>query len=467
MRLPNLAFWKRETKAAPVHPRTGAGLFWSGSPGSNANWEREAGNLWDSSIVAGAINWIARVFPEAPPILAKPGTDPETGKRKDAILYDHEFLSLLEAPNAFDTLDEMWQASILSLLCDGNAYWRKERNAAGTVLGLWYTPHWLMEPKWDEHGKAYLTHYEYRPGIEKFAMRPEDVVHLRYGKDPQNIRKGLSPLKAVLREVATENAAGNFAAWAVKRGQKGLLIAPKGPDVSWTPEEGAAYKQSIIEKTSGDNAGAPLVMLSDTTVSEYGFSPTDVDLRSIRETDEARILGVIGLHPQVFATLMGLTNSTENNVTQAKRSAYQSCIQPLKTSMGRQLKRQLLPDFEEDITIRVDWDYSQVAALQDDKGDLYNALTTAAGGPILTADEARAEVDRAPLGGDAAKLREKEPAIAPGQEPGGKPKPSKAYEDWKAGAIDHATYLKLSGYDDVDGIIERLRSQDVIPYQPQ
>src|SRR5690606_31997656 len=97
---------------------------------------------------------------------------------------------------------------------DGNAYWVKVKNEAGGVLELWYVPHWLIEPKAtrDSTGQTFITHYEYRVDGQVLAVERDEIVHFRYGLDPHNPRKGMSPLASVLREVFTDDEAANFSA---------------------------------------------------------------------------------------------------------------------------------------------------------------------------------------------------------------------------------------------------------------
>ena len=56
-------------------------------------------------------------------------------------------------------------------------------------------------------GSAYLTGYEYNPNGAPITYDPADIVHFRDGMDPDNTRKGLSPLASLLREIFTDDEA--------------------------------------------------------------------------------------------------------------------------------------------------------------------------------------------------------------------------------------------------------------------
>ena len=68
------------------------------------------------------------------------------------------------------------------------------------------------------NSKELITHYEYHAVQQKNNLNPdfvelprENVVHIRQGMDPDDHRRGFSPLRSVMRELAGDEAAGQFA----------------------------------------------------------------------------------------------------------------------------------------------------------------------------------------------------------------------------------------------------------------
>ena len=102
----------------------------------------------------------------------------------------------------------MLMALIVDYVTAGNAYWLKIRSRTGRVVQLWWAPQSLIEPRWPTDGSRFISHYDYRAGAMPVRISPEDIIHFRFGLDPANPRKGLSPLASVLREIFTDDEAG-------------------------------------------------------------------------------------------------------------------------------------------------------------------------------------------------------------------------------------------------------------------
>ena len=118
----------------------------SGSDRTRVDYAAEVGDGSGSSLVGATLQWIARTFPEAPPALW-----PRTSAAgAEELITDHELLRLLERPNKFYTGPLLWMATVTDWNADGNAYWLKLRNRAGSVVELWWAPSWQVEPKGDE-----------------------------------------------------------------------------------------------------------------------------------------------------------------------------------------------------------------------------------------------------------------------------------------------------------------------------
>lgn len=165
-------------------------------PRSHRNYLQAVGDGTGSSTVMAPVQWICRTFPEAP--LAVWHLDEDGGETIDR---QHDLVKMLRRPNRFYSGKTMWMATLADFTVDGNAYWIKVKNRAGAVEELWWTPCGLLTPQGTPH--EFISHYEYRPGgssgSEAIVLDPSEVVHFRYGLDPEDIRKGHSPLKSTLR----------------------------------------------------------------------------------------------------------------------------------------------------------------------------------------------------------------------------------------------------------------------------
>lgn len=280
------------------HP-TQSNPAWALLPRTRRNYARETNFGADSSIVLAAINWIARNFPEAPVEVVR-----RTGPREFEPIPDHPMVSLLEMPNPEYSGVDLWMASMYDYVIDGNVYWAKIRTRGGEVVQLWWLPHHMVEPKGTE--SQLITHYEYRPNpTTKVRIDREDMVHLRFGMDPENPRRGMSQVRSVLREVFTDEEAANFSASVLSNfGIPGVIISPKISDrqLGLPDVDAETIKNVYSAKFTGDRRGEPLVMTTPTDLQVVSWNPAELDLKMLRRVPEERVSAVLGIP----ATVLGL-----------------------------------------------------------------------------------------------------------------------------------------------------------------
>ncbi len=359
----------------------------------------KVGQGLDSNVVMAPVQFIQRTFTQSVPIVEE-----RTDGRKWKPLNTHPAEQLLADPNPFYDGDTLAKAFLLSWFLDGNGYLLKARNLLRAVVRLWYVPHWLIEPKWPLTGRRFITHYGYNPdGTGNQDVPVEDVIHLRVGLDPRNPRKGLSPIKAALREVLTDEEASAFSAYLLgNMGVPGGVIAPKDADVPMAPGEIEEMKEYMKTGFTGKKRGNWLVLGQPTDVNQFGFDPNRLMLGPLRDISEERICAMLGVPAAVVGFGAGL-QSTKVGATMRElvKLARVNCIEPTQTTIGRQIGRQLLPEFEpEPDEFRIVYDNSGVSMFREDEdavakrsGELYQD-------GVATRDEARHMVGLDPVGDD-------------------------------------------------------------------
>lgn len=323
-----------------------------------------------ASVVMAPLLWMCRTFPEAPLVVeGKKGGEWEC-------IDDHPMAMLIQRPNPFYSGELMATATILSIHLDGNAYWLKARSKSTLATEeLWWVPSNEMTPRWPLDGTVFIDHYDYRPGGmgDPIRVEVEDVVHFRMGIDEENVRLGKSPLRSVLREVLTDEEAADFAQTILANcGIPGVIISPDG-EVELSDEEFKAAKVEFESRFSGRNRGRPFVASSKTNVQQFGFSPEQMDMRTLRRVPEERVSAVLGVAAIVAGLGAGLDRSTFANFSEAREASYDSAIIPLQRILAAEIRHQLLPDFETNLDgFRVKYDLTDVRILQEDE----NAKTT-------------------------------------------------------------------------------------------
>jgi len=343
-----------------------------------------------SSIVVACIRWVQRTFTEAPPILE----EWVAGRKEWTQHLRHPVLDLLEKPNPYYNGSTLWKATIADRYLSGNAYWIKVYDTRGKLAELWWAPSSMMEPKWDDekHPGVFITHYEYTiPGKSPRDISDDDVVRFQDGIDPDNPRKGLSAFRSLLGEVFTDQeAAAMTTALLRNMGVPGVLITPKQGTLSQDTAE--RMKQNFMEKTTGGKRGEPFVTEGGVEITQFGFSPEQMQLRSIRGIPEERITAVLGVNAAVVGLGAGLaTTKVGATLREYREEAFESTIIPMYRELGSELTHQLLDEFKDSPDWRLVFDLSKVRVLQDDENKRTERLGKALGtGGITVAEYRRA-----------------------------------------------------------------------------
>lgn len=353
-------------------------------PGSRYDYELKVGDGLGSAVIMAPVNWIARRMSESPILIAK-GEDPA-----DA---DHDLIHLLRKPNPFYSGRNMRWAMGISLNMDGNAYLAKVRNRQLKPVQLWYIPHFLMEPHWPYQGDTYIDYYRYRPGGRDIHLLPEDVIHIRLGLDPRNVRKGYGPLTALLREIFTDDEAANYTASMLRNaGVPGAIIGPENEEESIDEDDAKILKEEWAQKVSGDGRGAPLVIKQGhIKVTPFGWSPKDLDISALRDVPEERVTAMLGIPASVVGFGTGLQQTKVGaTMVEQRRMAYEDCVIPLQNLVAEELQAQLVPDFEENPDdFHLEHDLSGVRVLQEDQTARVDRAVRSFQGMLITRGEAR------------------------------------------------------------------------------
>jgi HK97 family phage portal protein len=344
-----------------------------------------------NAAVMACIRWVQRTMPEAPLVVYQ--RDPQ-GDQKPILA--HPLTQLLESPNAYYSGVCLLQWTVSDLMLYGNAYWVKlrtgqQRATGGRLKELWWVPAATMEPKGHPtDNTVYIDHYELAVDGQTYAYRADEVIHFRdVGIDPRNIRKGLSPLQALLREIATDDEAAGFTAALLKNlGVPGVVIAP-GPGVTADEEELAEVKAQFTQAFGGEHRGKALVLRGPANVSVLSFSPQQMESREMRRIPEERVSAIYGTPAVVVGLGAGLDRSTFSNFKEAREAAYEGLIIPMQRVLAADLQLQLIPDFGDPQQLRLGYDYTQVRVLQDDQNALMKRAVEGFAGGILSRAEAR------------------------------------------------------------------------------
>jgi phage portal protein BeeE len=162
-------------------------------------------------------------------------------------------------------------------------------------------------------------------------------------------------------------------------------------------------RSQFRRKFSSDNRGDVAVMSVESKVEQFGFSPEQMNLGMLHRIPEERIAAVMGV-PAIIAGLgAGLERSTYSNFREAREMFTEAKLVPMWRMDGSKLNTSLKPDFTSDEAVYIDYDLSDVRALQEDMDKRYARLNIGVQGarPWVTINEARSDVGLPPVdGGD-------------------------------------------------------------------
>ena len=350
----------------------------------------ELGDGLGNSAVVACLNVLATSFAEPQLKVYKKN---EQGKLEQT---SHPLEQLLQRPNEFISGSILSHYIVTSLSAHGDAFLMKVKDNNNKVVQL--VPLMPSYVKVRGNSRELITHYEYHAvqknlNTEFIEIPRENIVHIRQGMDPDDHRRGFSPLRSVMRELAGDEAAGQFAvALLHNMAVPGVILSPKDDSMGGpSREEAEGIAQSFKSKFAGANRGAPMIMTGAMDVDVVSFTPEQLNLTQLRRLPEERVSAVLGV-PAILAGLgAGLDAATYNNTRELREFFTEQKMIPLWSAVADELTHQLLhQDFEENnYEYYCGYDLDQVRALSEDKKEQVLTMNSAVQGGFVTISEAR------------------------------------------------------------------------------
>jgi HK97 family phage portal protein len=333
-------------------------------PGSTKDWSRIAGDLGLNGVVASAIDWYVRNYPQATPKYYRP-----VDSQQAEPIEDHPVIKLMAQPDPMIMGSLFWGWVIQDYKLFGNTYLRKIRSTTrGVVTALQFLPQDMVRPV--GNGTNPLTHYVYTTDGRSFDIPVSDIIHIRYNRDPQDIRLGRSPVMAVLREIATDNTASTTAYGLLANGaMPSLIVGPDAKDqtVDISIDDARQVKRQLHEDLTGDGSGGIVVMTGAYKLDRVSLTPSELALDSVRRVPEERICSALGINPMVLGLGSGLERSTYSNYERAQQAAWEDGMVPLLRTLADAITADLLPEYPETQEgDYIQYDLETVRALADD-----------------------------------------------------------------------------------------------------
>jgi len=210
-------------------------------------------------------------------------------------------------------------------------------------------------------GGEWLSGYEVtEPGGGTHKSPPETFIHFMQF-DPGNPYWGIGDLQAAARTVDTDNEAQDTQKVSMQnRGiPSGIFSFKDELNPEQFEERNRRVSEIYLEKTK---RRAPWVLDNSATWTSMGLTPVEMDYIASRLTNKRDIAAAFGIDPWWLGDKEA---STYNNVSEARKALYETCVIPLLDDVKSTLNLKIAPMYG-DITIS--YDLSNITALRDDYG---------------------------------------------------------------------------------------------------
>lgn len=213
--------------------------------------------------------------------------------------------------------------------------------------------------------------YQFKDGTDVVIIKGEDMLVKRL-YNPTSRYHGLSPLSVCLGSVDADSAQTDYLrAFFNNAGVPSGIITVKNRKLTQTQADDMKARWMQKYSRAWGRQHDVAILDEDASYQKIGANLDELNSEAIRSFTESRIAMVFKVPPLIIYSYTGLLRATYSNLKEAWRSFWDATLTPLFKEYRAWLTWSLLPQFvSEDLVfgerIRLNWDMSQVAALQDD-----------------------------------------------------------------------------------------------------
>lgn len=297
-------------------------------------------------------------------------------KRSLIELHETELHKILERPNPAQSYNSFMTELIAFGKLTGNRYIYgigPETGSNTKYSELYVMPSQIMEIVSGGIMKP-VDHYtiEYN-GQHKIPA--ESICHIKdfnphYDGSGSHLY-GQSPLRAGLRSLTTNNEAVQTGVkYLQNQTARGLLMSDEG-DINEV--QAKQLKEKFKQQHQGsNNAGDIIITPKKLSWVNFGLNASDV---SLIEQYNASIKDLCNIYNVPVQLLNNTDSSSYNNMKEAKKALYQSCVIPELLKIKDELNRWLAPKFGENLCI--EFDFSVIPELQEETDKIVDQLLKA------------------------------------------------------------------------------------------
>ena len=251
-----------------------------------------------------------------------------------------------------------------------------------------YRGHWPFSPE-------YIT-----IGHGVYIEVPADKFLLFHGYSPTDPMGASEPVRALKDTLHEQVESEAFRRQMWKRGGRFNAYVKRPKDVEkWSDEAFARFKETWDNSWAGSGAadGGKMPILEDgMEIAQVQFNSRDAQWSEAKKLGREDVAGVYHINPALIWPGSGQTYASAKDNA---RALYNDALAPVLMQVTERLNTFLLPRIEEEPRHYVEYDITiKTEGTFEEK---LGALQSAAGGPILTRNEARAHLNLPALDGGA------------------------------------------------------------------
>jgi HK97 family phage portal protein len=310
-------------------------------------------------------------------------------------LTDHPLARILAAPGAKLTRYRLIERLVCDYAIYDAAFWVKVRLDTGELLGVIPVPPPRMEVQGDNwlEPQRFVVH----GSKGKLELAPDEVVHF-HGYDPDDLRKGSSPIEALRSMLAEEFEATRSREQMWRNGGRmsGVLKRPADAP-KWDPTSRARFGESWKAYTAGGgSAGGTPILEDGMEYEQIALDPSKAQYIEARKLTREEVAAAYHIPLPMVGIL---DHATFSNIREQHQQLYQDTLGPWLTMIQEEIALQLIPDLPDSGDVYVEFNLQE--KLRGSFEEQASQLQTAVGAPWLLRNEARARMNLPAIdGGD-------------------------------------------------------------------
>lgn len=259
-------------------------------------------------------------------------------------ITSHPLLDMLDDANGFQTGLQMRKVTMLHIDLAGEAFWLKERDGSGMVVGVWpIPPDWVLNTPTP-------TNPFFRVGFRSWrGMIPDTEILWFSDTDPSNpYSRGTGTAQSIGDELETdEYTAKHMKAFFYNRAKPDLLIFPKvgnirQPDITRLENDWMQSNQGFWK------AFKPYFMTREVGVHEMDQDFRSLQMVQLRQFERDLIIQTFGLPPELLGIL---TSSNRATIDAADYLMARYVLRPRLEFLRSIMQEKLVPEYDDRLII--------------------------------------------------------------------------------------------------------------------